>query len=101
MAEFDGLRSKLYSEAIREYPFVRAEDVELMVKYLNPCRNETILGVGEGNGFFAPFVKRAIGAKGTYVVTDPSKDQLFDLSQDLAGCVNGVCAAVEKKAQIW
>jgi len=79
MAEFDGLRAKLYEEALQDFPSAREEDIKVMEKYLNPKEGEKILGLGEGNGLFCPSIAKAIGKEGRYVVTDPSKDQLDNL----------------------
>lgn len=52
MAEFDGVRARLYSEALRDFPKARQGDIELMRKYLSPKPGEIILEVGAGNGWF-------------------------------------------------
>lgn len=74
--EFNGIRSKLYIECLKEFPHARDEDIEVMKKYLAPKDNETILEIGAGSGFFsvilADLVKKLI-------VSDPSKDQLQEI----------------------
>jgi cyclopropane fatty-acyl-phospholipid synthase-like methyltransferase len=79
--EFDGQRAKLYEEALEEYPLARAMDLEIMYAYLNPQINEKILGLGEGNGYFCNSIASSIGQNGEYLITDPSKDQLENLSR--------------------
>jgi len=81
MAEFDGLRATLYEEAITQYPNARREDIETMYRLLQPKTGDTILGIGEGNGYFCKDIATAIGRCGRYVVTDPSEDQLDNLIQ--------------------
>jgi ubiquinone/menaquinone biosynthesis C-methylase UbiE len=80
-AEFDGIRAKLYNEALEEYPNARYQDIILMQKYLSPKKGDSILGFGEGNGLFVPYIARAVTELGTYLVTDPSKDQLKNLKK--------------------
>lgn len=77
--EFIGLRSKLFTEALTEYPYARKEDIEVMYKYLSPQPGEYILGFGEGNGYFCQAIAEAVGSQGSYLITDPSQDQLDSL----------------------
>jgi ubiquinone/menaquinone biosynthesis C-methylase UbiE len=78
-AAFVGLRSKLYTEALEEYPNVRKEDIQFMYRYLNPQAGNYILGFSEGNGYFCQAIAEAVGIHGDYLVTDPSQDQLDSL----------------------
>ncbi len=78
-AEFNGLRAKMYEVAIKENSQSRKQDLNAMYGLLAPQKGERILGIGEGNGFFVKSIADAVGAKGEYLVTDPSKDQLENL----------------------
>src|SRR3989338_1626883 len=78
---FTGTRSSLYEEAIVQYPSARIMDVQAMTKHLNPQKNEKVLGIGEGNGFFALPILEAIGEKGYYLVIEPSPEQLANLAR--------------------
>ncbi len=80
VAEFDGLRAKLYSEALKEFPHARETDIDLMKKYLSPKLGEVILEVGAGNGLFSGAIADATLPNGKVIVTDPSKEQLFGVS---------------------
>ena len=81
VAEFDGLRAKLYQEALDEFLDTREEDIKYMKKFLAPKNSDKILGIGEGNGFFVKNILDLIGIKGEFVVTDPSVDQLENLEK--------------------
>lgn len=74
--EFNWLRSKLYKEALQEYPKAREMDFEIMKTFLNPQKNETILEVWAWSGFFSWNI--ADNCKKLYV-SDPSKDQLQEI----------------------
>ncbi len=78
-AEFNGLRAKLYEEAISTFPDARKNDIEVMYTLLDPKKGDKILGFGEGNGYFCKSIANAIGCVGEYLITDPSKDQLDNL----------------------
>jgi ubiquinone/menaquinone biosynthesis C-methylase UbiE len=78
-SEFVGLRSQLYTESLAEYPHAREDDLQFMRRYLNPQPGEHILGFSEGNGFFCQEIAEAIGISGSYLLTDPSQDQLDSL----------------------
>lgn len=80
-AEFDGVRAKLYEEAITEYPHARGHDVETMLSLLTPKEGDFVLGIGEGNGYFCKPITDAIGSHGMYMVTDPSQDQLATIER--------------------
>ena len=80
--EFDGLRATLYEQALSKFPNARKQDIQTMYKLLNPQEREAILGVGEGNGFFVSAIASAVGSKGRFLVTDPSKDQLIHLNKN-------------------
>jgi cyclopropane fatty-acyl-phospholipid synthase-like methyltransferase len=80
MIEFNALRSQMYEEALRDYPLARAQDIQAMQRYLAPKKGEVVLGIGEGNGYFCQPILNAIGTDGKYLVTDPSADQLSNLS---------------------
>lgn len=81
MAEFDGVRAKLYKEALSDFPNARRGDIELMKKYLSPESGEVILEVGAGNGLFSGAIADAVMPNGKLVVTDPSKEQLYGVSE--------------------
>lgn len=80
-AEFDGLRALLYEKALAGQPFAREEDILAMYRLLDPQKGERIIGFGEGNGYFAEAIAKAVGLEGHYLVTDPSKDQLDNLKK--------------------
>jgi len=81
MAEFSGIRSKLYKEALADYPNAREEDIGVMKKYLSPKNGETILEVGAGSGFFSGHIADLVGEKGKLIVSDPSEEQLDDVKK--------------------
>jgi len=83
VAEFDGIRANMYEQALEEYPLARINDLNAMKKLLNPKIGEKILGFGEGNGYFCKDISDSVGKSGTYFITDPSKDQLFNLKNKL------------------
>ena len=78
---FGELRADMYERAIIKYPKAREEDIFAMHKHLSPKYAENILGIGEGNGYFCNSIIDAIGKKGKYIVTDPSRYQLENLSR--------------------
>lgn len=77
--EFVGERARMYELAIAEFPDARRDDIDAMHLYLNPQKGERILGLGEGNGYFASAIAESLGNEGKYVVTDPSEEQLENL----------------------
>ncbi len=79
--EFDGIRSRLYKEALIEYPEARVEDIEIMKKYLAPKNGERILEIGAGSGFFSKHISEMLGEKGKLIVSDPSLGQLEEIKQ--------------------
>lgn len=81
MAEFDGIRAKLYKEALSEFPDARRRDLELMQKYLEPKSGEVILEIGAGNGLFSGTIADAILPSGKLYVLDPSLEQLAGISE--------------------
>lgn len=72
-AEFSWIRSQLYKECLEEFPNARIQDIEIMEKFLLPKKDETILEVWAGSGFFSGRI--ADRCKMLYV-SDPSKEQL-------------------------
>ncbi|MEK7135990.1 MAG: class I SAM-dependent methyltransferase [Patescibacteria group bacterium] len=80
MAEFDGIRAKLYAEALTDFPQAREGDIELMKKYLCPNPREVILEVGAGNGLFSGVIADALLPEGRLIVTDPSSEQLHGVA---------------------
>lgn len=79
--EFDGIRSKLYKECLREFPDARLEDIEVMKKYLAPKKGERILEIGAGSGFFSKFISDLLGDNGRLIASDPSLEQLEEIKQ--------------------
>ncbi len=79
--EFDGIRSKLYKECLREFPEVRMKDIQVMKKYLNPKKGQRILEIGAGSGFFSRYISDLLGDKGRLIVSDPSLDQLEEIKK--------------------
>ena len=74
--EFSGIRSKLYRECLREFPHARDEDIKVMKKYLAPKKNETILEIGAGSGFFSVILADLVEK---IIVVDPSEEQLQEV----------------------
>lgn len=83
MAEFDGIRARMYEEALEEYPVARELDIKAMKKLLKPEKGEKILGFGEGNGYFCKTIAESVGSEGEYCISDPSEDQLKNLKKKL------------------
>lgn len=79
--EFDGLRSQLYKESLREFPEARLEDLEIMKKYLAPKKGERILEIGAGSGFFSKVISDLLGEEGRLIVSDPSLEQLEEIDK--------------------
>lgn len=77
--EFSGIRSKLYKECLIEFPDARQQDIVVMKKYLNPKKDETILEVGAGSGFFSGLLADML-TNGKLIVSDPSGEQLEAVS---------------------
>ncbi len=73
---FFGQRAQLYTEALSDFPDVRAVEVAINLAYIKPNKGEKFLEVGSGSGLYtkilAPLVKEL-------VATDPSEDQLENL----------------------
>ena len=78
-AEFDDVRSTMYERAIKEYPLARAMDLKAMQTHLSPESGESVIGIGEGNGFFCKSILDAVGENGRYTIIDPSQYQLDNL----------------------
>jgi ubiquinone/menaquinone biosynthesis C-methylase UbiE len=72
--EFTGARADLFTEALKEYPKARRDDLSLMRQYLEPRPGDHILGFGEGTGHFCRSIAEAVGPQGKYVITDPSPE---------------------------
>lgn len=81
MEEFDGIRAKLYREALKEFPKARQGDIELMKQSFSPQSGEIILEVGAGNGIFSGAIADAVLPNGKVVVSDPSREQLFGVEE--------------------
>jgi len=81
MAEFNGLRAKLYKECLKEFPDARNEDILVMKKYLAPKPGERILEIGAGSGFFSKHISELLGDSGRLIVSDPSLDQLAEIKK--------------------
>src|SRR3989338_10495887 len=73
MAGFNGIRSRLYRECLKEFPHAREEDIEVMKKYLAPKSNEIILEDGAGGGFFSNVIANM---SKKLIVCDTSEEQL-------------------------
>lgn len=73
MIEFDGTRSQLYKEALAEFPDARQQDIDVMYQYLQPQKEDRVLEVGAGGGFFSGLLADAVHS---LVVSDESVDQL-------------------------
>jgi len=79
--EFEGIRSRLYKEALKEYPNARNEDINIMKKYLKPKVGERILEIGSGSGFFSGKISEIVSDKGRLIVSDPSLEQLDEVKK--------------------
>ena len=77
--EFIGLRSTYFKEVMKEFPEAREEELALALKHLHPQKNEVILEVGAGNGFFTRSIAKCINPS-ILVALDPSIEQLEDLT---------------------
>lgn len=77
--EFDGIRARLYREAMKEFSDSRLEDIEVMKQYLAPKHGERILEIGAGSGFFSKYISDMLSDKGRLIVSDPSLDQLEEV----------------------
>lgn len=79
--EFDGVRSSLYKESLREFPDARLEDIAVMKKFLATKAGERILEIGAGSGFFSGVISDLLGNKGRLIVSDPSLEQLEEIKK--------------------
>lgn len=77
---FDGLRSRMYQQALTDYPKAREEDIRAMHTYLAPRPDEVILEAGAGSGFFSGILADML-TNGKLIVSDPSQDQLEGIKQ--------------------
>ena len=75
-ASFDWERSRLYKEALKEYPDARREDLALMRKVISEDTSSTILEVWAWSWFFS---KELSSRCAQLIVQDPSRDQLREL----------------------
>lgn len=75
--EFTGPRAAMFKQALEEYPRCRRDDYHLMQEHLQPTEGDRILGFGEGSGYFCQTIAQAVGARGQYIITEPSPE-LFD-----------------------
>jgi ubiquinone/menaquinone biosynthesis C-methylase UbiE len=91
-AEFNGIRAKMYADCIDQFSTSREEDIEVMFEYLTPRRNETILEVGAGNGFFSKHLSKVVKK---LIVSDPSKDQLKGIKKLDCDNVSVVCEGAD------
>lgn len=78
MAEFDGIRARMYKDALKDYPTARKGDLALMRKYFVPEEHEVVLEVGAGNGMFSGDLADSV--KRLYVA-DPSAEQLAGVDE--------------------
>jgi SAM-dependent methyltransferase len=85
--EFSPERSRSYKSALRNYPCAWEEDSLLMQEYLAPSKDEVILEIGAGSGFFSFDISNMIGNKGHLFVVDPSPEQLLPIKQ---ACVSNI-----------
>lgn len=108
-AEFNELRSRMYEEALEEYPLARTMDIEAMQKHLSPQKGDSILGIGEGNGYFCQPILDAIGYTGRYTITDPAECQLRNLKhrvntsqlEIVATGAESIPITAEKYDKVW
>jgi len=80
---FTGDRARLFREALVDYPSARRDDLALMREHLDPQPGEHVLGFGEGSGFFCRAIADAVGARGRYVITEPSPELFCNVPQDV------------------
>jgi arsenite methyltransferase len=81
--EFTGARAELFRDAMRDYPHARRDDFELMRRHLDPIPGDAILGFGEGSGYFCRTIAHSVGARGRYVITEPSPEMFCNVPQDV------------------
>ena len=79
--QFKGARAQLFKEALIEYPKARRDDLSLMRKHLSPQPGERVLGFGEGNGYFCRAIAEAVGANGSYVITEASPELICGIPE--------------------
>ncbi|MBP7708729.1 class I SAM-dependent methyltransferase [Candidatus Pacearchaeota archaeon] len=84
-AEYNGIRARLYEEAMTKFPLARTQDIAVMHELLNPQNGEKIVGIGEGNGYFCNSILDHVRPAGQYLITDPSEDQLSNLLRHVKG----------------
>lgn len=77
---FNGLRSQMYKQALKDYPNARDSDIDAMKKYLTPKSDEIILEAGAGSGFFSGILADLL-PNGQLIVSDPSDDQLNGIKE--------------------
>lgn len=80
MNDFIGIRSKLYKECLQEFPHARDEEINIFIKHLQPQSNSVVIEVGTGSGALAEILAGLI-PKGRLIVSDPSTEQLEELSK--------------------
>ncbi|MFT6915743.1 MAG: arsenite methyltransferase [Motiliproteus sp.] len=79
--EFSLERSRSYKSALKNYPDAWEEDSLLMLQYLAPSKNEVVLEIGAGSGFFSFDISDLVGDKGHLFVVDPSPEQLSPIKK--------------------
>jgi len=76
--KFVGQRSKLYKEAMKEFPLAREEEGRIAMQFLQPKPHERILEIGAGSGYFSRLISDVL-TDGQLIATDPSIDQLEEI----------------------
>lgn len=79
--EFSPERSRSYKNALSSYPDAWEEDTLLMREYLAPSKDEVVLEIGAGSGFFSFDISDSIGDQGHLFVVDPSPEQLLPIKR--------------------
>ena len=78
--DFIGQRAQLYNEILKEFPLARAQEISVNMGYFKPLEGEKILEIGAGSGLYTQVLSDLIGPTGELVATDPSADQLCNVT---------------------
>ena len=79
-SDFIGERAKLYEKSMGLCPMARKEEVDYNMHLFKAKAGEKILEIGSGSGLYTPVLANLVAESGTVVATDPSEDQLKNIS---------------------
>lgn len=74
-----GQATRSFTGLLARFPHVWQDDLEFMLRHLNPQPGERILEIGAGGGYFSTVIAEAIGPGGHLTVVDPAPGQLRNL----------------------